>query len=79
MKLYKWTNQSIHNANNPFIWEILFAQDYLNEFFDNRKIEVFRFEELKMKVSDEIWNNSEEIVCIEFFRKPDAMLIDGNV
>ena len=33
LKIYKWTNYAIHNAENPLIWELKFALDYTHPFF----------------------------------------------
>ena len=37
-KIYKWTNYSIHNAINPKIWEIMYATNILDKWFQGDKI-----------------------------------------
>ncbi|HZY39519.1 MAG TPA: hypothetical protein VFE53_22845 [Mucilaginibacter sp.] len=33
LRVYKWTNNTIHNAANPRIWELRFAQDFCRPLF----------------------------------------------
>ncbi|MFZ4860786.1 hypothetical protein ACL9RF_01230 [Sphingobacterium sp. Mn56C] len=88
VKVYKWTNVAIHNAENPLIWELRFALDYAGTFFkwgemvseDNRHIQsvngsvvIKDYVELKRKLIDKINNHGTDIYCIHFI-EPEAFI-----
>lgn len=85
---YKWTNRTIHNAENPRIWELRCVLDYVNPFFkwgegltnDGKKtssifgaVKINDYDTLKEKLIDDLYNVGSEIVTIEFI-KPEAII-----
>ncbi|MBB5645915.1 hypothetical protein [Pedobacter cryoconitis] len=88
IKVYKWTNLTIHNAENPMIWELRFALDYVNPFFKwgelvnkngssvksvHGAVIIKDYDELKKRLMDKINQISNDIFCIEFI-KPEAFI-----
>lgn len=87
LKVYKWTNITIHNAENPLIWQLKLALDYVNPFFnwgeglnkDGKKVssifgavKITDYDTLKQKLAQELGDSANEIVCIEFI-KPEVI------
>lgn len=90
VNIYKWTNLTIHNAENPRIWELKFALDYIQPFFKWGEglsksgvrsssifgaIKITDAEGLKEKLLSELNKMSNEIVCIDFII-PEAIVLD---
>lgn len=87
LKVYKWTNITIHNAENPLIWQLKLALEYVNPFFswgeglnkDGKKVssifgavKITGYATLKDKLAEQLGNNANEMICIEFI-KPEVI------
>lgn len=87
IKIYEWSNYTIHNAINPRIWEIQFAMDQLSpwfavytETFGSKTtssaygaVRIKKFEELKSKIFESIDKIVNDTYCV-VLRSPEAML-----
>jgi len=81
VKIYEWTNYTIHNAIIPRVWEIQFAIDILRKWFKGEvtyfddgsiksanvygNVKIKEFDLVFLKLIDEINKNAKDVHCIE--------------
>ncbi|WP_160713138.1 hypothetical protein [Chitinophaga solisilvae] len=91
LKVYNWTNKTIHNAENPFIWELKYALDIIEPFFRDGEyrgkrmtqssvygaVKIINYAKLKAKLQTTLETSFEKFKPITLkFTKPEAIVTD---
>jgi hypothetical protein len=92
MKIYNWTNNSIHNGISPKTWQVHYALKYINTFFDSHEIQLENgkrtlhslYGSIQIKNYPELQQRLKQAISIELehnnftieFKEPEAVLLD---
>lgn len=88
IKIFQWTNISIHTSIMPYVWEQWYALRYCQDFFNpspiiegkpwsrDNAIKIKNYPKLINKFYDSLKN--QNIACIEF-KDPEAEIIDNTI